>query len=215
MKPIPPQTFVEAVEAHYSDEMCHLAWDKKKPWTLLFAVILSAQCTDDRVNKVTPNLFQQFPDLESYVAKPIEELETVIKSTGFYRNKAKSIKGAAEKILLKHDGELPNNMNELVELPGVGRKTANVILWNVFRKNEGFVVDTHIGRISRRVGFSKQKDPVKVEKDLMKKLPQDKWGPLSHMLVQFGRDYCKAPTPKCSECFLKDICPQNGVVKSK
>ena len=164
---------------------------------------------------VTPVLWKEFPDLESYVAKPLEELETVVKSTGFYRNKAKSLRGAAEGMLLNHNGQLPDTMEELTALPGVGRKTANVILWNAFGRTIGFVVDTHVGRISQRVGLTKHKDPVKIEQDLMKQLPQKDWGRLSHMLVQFGRDTCKAPTPKCSECFFNGVCPKNGVTKNK
>jgi endonuclease-3 len=211
MKSIVPQIFLERILSQYSTEQCHLTWDQKRPWTLLFAVILSAQCTDKRVNMVTPVLFEQFPDLESYVAKPIEELEQVIRSTGFYRSKAKSLQGAAQKILLEFHGQIPDTMEGLTSLPGVGRKTANVILWNIFHKNIGFVVDTHVGRIARRTGLTKQTNPEKVEQDLMKKLPQKHWGELSHMLVQFGRDTCKAPKPKCSECFLSDVCPQKGV----
>ncbi len=214
MKTISPETFVERILSHYEGEICHLDWDRKRPWTLLFAVILSAQCTDKRVNIVTKTLFKEFPDLESYVARPIEELQQVIKSTGFFRSKSKSLSGSAHAMLIDHDGNVPDTMEELVKLPGVGRKTANVILWNLFQKNIGFVVDTHVGRISRRTGLSKQTDPVKVEKDLMKLISKKYWGELSHMLVQFGRDYCKAPKPKCSECFLSDVCPKRGVKKN-
>ncbi len=207
MKSILPLVFVDRLKTHYQDEECHLQWDRKKPWTLLFAVILSAQCTDKRVNIVTQTLFQRFPDLESYVAKPIEELEKTIHSTGFFRNKARSLHQSAHKLLLKHNGQLPDTMEELTALSGVGRKTANVVLWNVWGKNIGFVVDTHVGRISQRVGLTQHKDPIKIEKDLMKKLPQDQWGKLSHQLVQFGRDTCRAPKPKCKDCFFKDVCP--------
>lgn len=208
---IKPTDFLEGLRNHYQGEICHLDWDKDRPWTLLFAVILSAQCTDKRVNMVTPQLFQDFPDLEAYVVKPIEALEQAIKSTGFYRNKAKNIKKCAGQILLDHDGVVPDKMVDLVKLGGVGRKTANVILWNLFGENQGFVVDTHVGRITQRVGLTKNKTPVSIERDLMKKLPQDQWGNLSHMLVQFGRDFCKAPIPKCSQCFFEDICPKRGV----
>lgn len=215
MKKIQPEVFTERVMQHYKMEKCHLDWDQKRPWTLLFAVILSAQCTDKRVNMVTPELFKKFPDLESYVARPVEEIESVIRSTGFFRSKAKSLKGSAEKLLLDFKGELPDTMEGLISLPGVARKTANVILWNIFGKNEGFVVDTHVGRIAQRTRLSKEKNPVKIEQDLMKQLPKVHWGELSHMLVQFGRDTCKAPTPVCSECFFRDVCPRNGVTKSK
>lgn len=214
-KSIPPQIFLQRLNQKYKDEKCHLDWDQERPWTLLFAVILSAQCTDARVNIVTKTLFTDFPDLESYVAKPLEELEQTIKPTGFYRNKAKSLKKCAGQLLLGHNGKVPDNMHELVKLGGVGRKTANVVLWNIHKKNIGFVVDTHVGRITQRVGLTKQKNPITIERDLMKKLPQESWGHTSHMLVQFGRDFCKAPIPICSECFFSDICPRKGVIKSK
>lgn len=212
---IDPKIFVEKMGKLYPDEQCHLQWDRKKPWTLLWAVILSAQCTDARVNKVTPVLFEKFPDLESYVARPVEELEAVVRSTGFFRSKSKHIRGAAKKLLLEHSGELPNEMDDLVALPGVGRKTANVILWNVFEKNVGFVVDTHVLKISNRSGWVTDRDPVRVEREMMKQFPQKKWGTLSHQMVQFGRDHCTAPTPRCSGCPLTDICPRAGVTKSK
>lgn len=211
MKSISPSIFVDRLAHHYADEICHLNGDPKRPWTLLFAVILSAQCTDKRVNQVTPILFKKFPDLESYAVRPLEEIEQVIRSTGFFRSKAKSLKGSAQKIILDYGGVLPDTMEDLTALPGVGRKTANVILWNVFHKNIGFVVDTHVGRISYRVGLTLHKDPIKIEKDLMKKLPPDQWGVLSHRLVQFGRDTCTARNPKCAECFLADHCPRKGL----
>ncbi len=214
-KSIPPKIFLEKLAKNYPDEQCHLNWDKSRPWTLLFAVILSAQCTDARVNIVTKTLFVEFPDLESYVAKPIEELERVIKSTGFYRNKSKSLKKCAGQLLINHNGVVPDQMSDLVDLGGVGRKTANVILWNIFQKNIGVVVDTHVGRISQRVGLTKMKTPISIEKDLMKKIPKKSWGIMSHQLVQFGRDNCKAPNPICSTCFFEGICPKKGVVKWK
>ncbi len=210
-KAIPVPIFTERLEAHYQNEICHLNWDKNRPWTLLFAVIMSAQCTDNMVNKVTAKLFVDFPDLESYVARPIETLETAIKSTGFYRAKSKNLKKCAEQLLLYHDGQVPGTMDELVKLAGVGRKTANVILWNIFSKNVGFVVDTHVSRITQRTGLTKKKTPETIEKDLMKKIPKNLWGTSSHRLVQFGRDFCKAPKPKCDECFLNDVCPKRGV----
>jgi len=208
MKPINPQIFTKRILEHYKYEKCHLDYDTKKPWTLLFAVILSAQCTDKRVNMVTKSLFKNFPDLESYIARPIEELQQEIKSTGFFRSKAQAIKESAKAMILHHDGNVPNTMETLIALRGVGRKTANVILWNLFGKNDGFVVDTHVGRIARRTKLTKHTDPIKVEKDLMKRIPQSHWGELSHMLVQFGRDTCKAPHPKCKECFFQDVCPK-------
>ncbi len=206
--------FHDQITNHYQYEKCHLDHDPKRPWTLLFAVILSAQCTDKRVNATTPKLFSTFPSLEHYAARPIEELENIIRPLGFFRSKSKSLKNAAQKLILDFKGLVPNSMEELTSLPGVGRKTANVILWNLFEKNVGFVVDTHVGRIAQRTGLSTNHTPEKIEKDLMKCLPQKDWGRLSHMLVQFGRDTCSAPTPKCSKCFLKEKCPQKGVKKS-
>ena len=210
-KSIAPQTFTERLAHHYSDEICHLNWDKARPWTLLFAVIMSAQCTDNMVNKVTANLFQDFPDLESYVARPIEELEMAIKSIGLYRTKAKNLKKCARQLILEHESQVPDTMEALVRLAGVGRKTANVILWNVFEKNLGFVVDTHVGRIAQRTGLTRKNTPEAIEKDLMKKLPQDLWGLTSHRLVQFGRDFCKSQKPKCDTCFFSDVCPQRNI----
>ena len=207
--------FVQQIEKHYSTEKCHLAHEPSKPWTLLFAVILSAQCTDKRVNATTPLLFKQFSTLEDYVARPTEELQSIIKPLGFFRMKSKSLKNCAEMLLLKFDGKLPNTMENLTLLPGVGRKTANVILWNIFGKNIGFVVDTHIGRIAQRTGLSKNTTPEKIEKDCMSKLPQDKWGTLSHQLISFGREYCKAPVPVCSKCFLGKKCPKVNMKKTK
>ncbi len=199
----------------YPNQQCHLNWDHKRPWTLLFAVILSAQCTDKRVNMTTPKLFEVFPDLEAFVARPIEDLENIIRPLGFFRSKAKSLRGAAEKILSEHDGKLPNTMEDLVALPGGGRKTANVVLQTAFGKSEGFVVDTHVLKITNRLGFVKNRNPIKVEPSLMKIFPQEKWGWLGHCMVQFGRDYCKAPTPICSTCPLQKNCPRIGITKSK
>lgn len=210
-KGINPKIFTDKITDYYQDEICHLTWDREKPWTLLFAVILSAQCTDDQVNKVTPDLFKNFPDLEAFVAKPIEILEQQIYSTGFYKAKSKNLKKCAEQLLLEHDGLVPDHMSALVKLAGVGRKTANVILWNVFEKNEGFVVDTHVGRIAQRTGLTREKTPEKIEKILMKKLPRATWGEMSHRLVQFGRDYCIARKPKCETCFLNKDCPKRNL----
>ncbi|HEY5714471.1 MAG TPA: endonuclease III [Candidatus Gracilibacteria bacterium] len=215
MPNIDPAIFADRLEAHYASEICHLDWDKARPYTLLFAVILSAQCTDIRVNKTTPQLWKAFPDLESFVAQPVEHLESIVKPCGYYRAKSRNLKKCAEQLLLFHDGQVPNTMGALTSLAGVGRKTANVILWNVHQKNIGFVVDTHVGRIAQRVGLTQKKNPITIEQDLIKKLPQAKWGKMSHQLVQFGRDYCKAPAPKCSECFFRDVCPRKGVKPSK
>ena len=207
--------FVSAFESLYPNEHCHLHWDEKRPWTLLFAVILSAQCTDKRVNMTTPELLRVFPDLEAFVARPIEDLERVIHPLGFFRTKSKSLRGAAEIMLLEHKGQLPDTMTDLIQLPGVGRKTANVVLQTVFGKNEGFVVDTHVLKISNRLGWVTNRNPIKVEQDLMKLFPREKWAWLGHCMVQFGRDFCKAPTPLCSNCPLKDKCSRIGVTKYK
>ncbi|MCB9809418.1 endonuclease III [Candidatus Peribacteria bacterium] len=212
---IDPALFVEQITAHYPHERCHLDWDTTRPWTLLFAVMLSAQCTDARVNRVTPVLFRQFPDLEAYIAQPRELLEQCIHSTGFYRMKARNIHLTAEQLLTQHRGTVPDTMEELTALPGVGRKTANVILWNLYGKNVGFVVDTHVSRIAQRTGLTEQHSPEKIEQDLMRQLPQEAWGEMSHRLVQFGRDTCKAPVPRCSTCFLASSCPKRSVEKSR
>jgi endonuclease-3 len=190
---------------HYPD--AHCALDFKTPFQLLIATILSAQCTDKRVNMVTPALFAKYPTPDALAAAKPEELEEIIKSTGFFRAKAKSLIGMATGVVERHGGTVPNEMDELVKLPGVGRKTANVILGNAFDRNEGVVVDTHVGRVSHRLGLTKQTDPVKVEQDLMKLFPRDEWTMLSHLLIEHGRQICDARRPKCEVCFLLDLCP--------
>lgn len=179
-------------------------------WELLVASILSAQCTDKRVNMITPLLFKKYPEIEDFAQAEKEELEKLIYSTGFYRNKAKNIIGAAKKILNDFKGNVPDNMENLVTIPGVARKTANVILSSWFKKNEGVVVDTHVKRISQRLGLTENKTPEKIEKDLMNIYEKKKWGPFSYMIVDHGRALCKAPTPKCILCKLKDICPSSS-----
>ncbi len=195
--------------AHYPD--AHCALDFKSPFQLLVATILSAQCTDKRVNMVTPALFKRYRTPAALsVAKP-EELEEIIKSTGFFRNKTKSLLGMSNAVADRHEGKVPDTMDELVKLPGVGRKTANVVLGNAYGKNEGVVVDTHVGRVSKRLGLTRQTDPVKVEQDLMKLFPNDSWTMLSHLLIEHGRRICEARRPKCESCFLSDICPSSTV----
>lgn len=169
--------------------------------------MLSAQCTDKRVNMVTPMLFARFPDARAMAAARIGEVEAIIKSTGFFRNKAKSITGLARGVVEQHGGDLPNSMDALVLLPGVGRKTANVILGNAFGKNEGVVVDTHIGRLARRLGFTRHTDPVKVEAALAAIFPRRSWTMLAHLLIWHGRRVCEARKPRCSECVLANLCP--------
>jgi len=175
------------------------------------ATILSAQCTDKRVNMVTPLLFKTYPTAQSLADAQPERLEDLIRSTGFFRNKTKSLIGLGKALVERHNGEVPDSMEALVKLPGVGRKTANVILGNAFNKNEGVVVDTHVGRLSLRLGLTKQTDPVKVEQDLMALFPRDDWAMLAHLLIFHGRRICHARVPKCEICTLSDICPSSTV----
>lgn len=189
----------------------HCALDFRTPFQLLIATILSAQCTDKRVNMVTPAVFARYPDPEALAAAKPEELEEMIKSTGFFRSKTKSLIGMATGIAESHGGVVPNTMEELVHLPGVGRKTANVILGNAFDRNEGVVVDTHVTRLSQRLGLTRHTDAVKIEQDLMQLFPRDEWTLLAHLLIEHGRRICIARNPKCPECVLNDICPSSTV----
>ncbi len=189
----------------YPDAHCEL--DFSSPLELLVATILSAQCTDVRVNMVTPALFKRCPSAPDYAAIPQEELETLVHSTGFYRNKAKSIRGMGAALVERHGGVVPQTIEELSALPGAGRKTANVVLGNAFHINEGVVVDTHVGRLSLRLGLTTNTDPIKVEQDLMDLFMQESWSDLSHWLIWHGRRRCKARNPACEECELRDLCP--------
>jgi len=171
------------------------------------ATILSAQCTDERVNKVTPELFRQFPDAESLGNAPIEELETLVRSTGFYRNKAKNIKAACQMIVEEFGSKVPRTMEELLRLRGVARKTANVVMAHGFGINVGVTVDTHVSRLSQRLGLTKHQDAIRIERDLMKLLPQADWENWSIRLIYHGRAVCKARNPACTECELADLCP--------
>ena len=195
--------------ALYPDAHCEL--DFATPFQLLVATILSAQCTDKRVNMVTPVLFSRYPTVESLARAKQEDVEEIIKSTGFFRNKAKSIIAMAEALIHRHGGVVPSTLAELVTLPGVGRKTANVILGNAFDVNEGVVVDTHVGRLASRLGLTRETDPVKVEQELMQLFPQDRWTMLAHLLIFHGRRVCDAKKPRCGECALAAICPSAGV----
>jgi endonuclease-3 len=177
------------------------------PWELLVATILSAQTTDERVNMVTENLFKKYKSPEDYVKVPLEELEQDIKSINYYRNKAKFIKSCAQIIVEEYGGKVPDTMEELLKLPGVARKTANVVLSAGYGKNEGIVIDTHVARLSRRLDLSEEKNRDKLEQDLMKIVPRDEWANFSYLLIHHGRNICKAKNPKCEECILKDICP--------
>ena len=189
----------------------HCELDFRNALELLVATILSAQSTDKRVNMVTPALFRKYRTAKDYAGAPLPELENAIKSTGFYRNKAKSIRGAMREIVEKHGGKVPDTMEELCALPGVGRKTANVVLGNAFHKNEGIVVDTHVIRLSQRLGLTKQKDPVKIEHDLMKLIPREDWTDWSHWLIWHGRRRCYARKPECSRCEVFKLCPSGKV----
>lgn len=189
----------------YPDASCALAHET--PLQLLISTILSAQCTDERVNQVTPALFKNYPTAEKLAKADLRDLEALIKSTGFFRNKAKSIKGACEKIVELHAHQVPESMEDLVALPGVGRKTANVVLGNAFGKNEGVVVDTHVARLSQRLGFTKHKDPIKIEQDLMEVVPRTHWTIWSHWLISHGRKTCKAIKPRCGSCDIAQYCP--------
>lgn len=179
---------------------------------LAVATILSAQCTDARVNMVTPALFAKYKTAADYAAADPSVLEREIQSTGFFRNKTRSIIGLGQALVERHGGEIPQTMDELTELPGIGRKTANVILGTWFGKNEGVVVDTHVTRLSRRLALTKQGDPVKIEQDLMKLLPRDRWTWFSHSLILHGRQVCVARRPKCEACVLNQICPSSLVL---
>jgi endonuclease-3 len=183
------------------------ALDHRSAWELLVATILSAQSTDVVVNQVTPELFRRWPTPADLAAADRAELEAAIHATGFFRNKARSLQGAAGYLLEHHRGEVPETIDELVELPGVGRKTANVVLGTFFSRNEGVVVDTHVGRLSRRLGLTANTDPVKVEGDLMALVPVEEWTIFSHRLIWFGREVCTAKDPRCDRCELADLCP--------
>jgi endonuclease-3 len=189
----------------YPEATCSLNY--QTPVQLLVAVILSAQCTDERVNKVTPALFARFPDAKSLAFAEREELETLIHSTGFYRNKAKNIQGACQKILKDFQGEVPKTMEELLTLPGVARKTANVVLAHAYGIIEGVTVDTHVKRLSNRLGLTTNNDPVKIERDLMALLPQPDWETFSISIIYHGRAVCKARNPACFSCQLATLCP--------
>ena len=194
-------------EAYGTEYVCYL--NHETPWQLLIAVILSAQCTDARVNIVTKDLFQKYPSLEAFANADLKELEQDIHSTGFYHNKAKNIISCARTLVEKYDGEVPRELEELTALAGVGRKTANVIRGNIYHE-PSVVVDTHVKRISKKLGFTKEDDPVKIEYDLMKVLPKDHWILYNIQIITLGRSICTARNPKCTECFLSDLCTGSG-----
>lgn len=200
---------VERLRDAYPEATCSLRFTT--PLELLVATILSAQCTDERVNAVTPTLFQTYRSAEDFAAAPPEELEAAIKSTGFYRNKAKHIQAACRLIAELHGGAVPRRMEQLTDLPGVARKTANVVMGNAYGLVEGVVVDTHVGRVARRLGLTASDDPVRVEADLMEALPPEEWLNFSHRVIAHGRARCQARTPLCADCTLNDICPSSTV----
>ena len=193
------------LRATYPDAHCEL--NHQGAFQLLVATILSAQCTDVRVNMVTPALFKKYPDAQALSSAKQEDVEDLVRSTGFFRNKAKNLIAAAQALVAHHGGEVPRDLATLTELPGVGRKTANVVLGNAYGIEAGIVVDTHVARLSQRLGLTKQTDPVKIEKDLVKVVPRDTWTLWSHLLIWHGRRRCPARKPDCPGCELRDLCP--------
>jgi endonuclease-3 len=200
---------IARLRAEYPDARCSL--DHRDAYELLVATILSAQCTDERVNQVTPSVFAAYPAAAELAAARQEDLEALIRSTGFFRNKAKSLIGMAGALVDRHGGSVPASMDALVALPGVGRKTANVVLGNAFSVNEGIVVDTHVTRLSGRLGLTRARDAVRIEQDLVKLVPRADWTDLSHLFIYHGRAVCRAPTPRCEACVLADLCPSSRV----
>lgn len=204
---------LERLDQEYgTDYKCYL--NHENAWQLLIATMLSAQCTDARVNIVTRDLFQKYQSIDEFAKADLKELEQDIHSTGFYHNKAKNIIACCKDLRDKFDGEVPRSIEELTSLAGVGRKTANVIRGNIYN-DPSIVVDTHVKRISKKLGVTKEEDPVKVEMDLMKKLPKDHWILWNIHIIRLGRTICKAPTPKCEECFLKDLCSDYAARQKK
>ena len=195
---------LKRLDERYPDATCAL--HHKSAWELLVATILSAQCTDARVNMVTPVIFAKYPTVEAFAALKPEELESDIRSTGFFRNKSKSIVGAARKIVSDFGGEVPRTMEELLQVPGAARKTANVVLGTWFKIADGVVVDTHVQRITRRLELTKNDDPQKIEQDLMKVIPREKWIVFAHQIILHGRALCIARKPKCADCPLENLC---------
>ncbi len=199
------RTVLNRLKKAYPDANCALTHGDA--YQLLVATILSAQCTDARVNMVTPALFEKYPTPDDLARARQSDLEDLVRSTGFFRNKSTNLIGMAQAVVADHDGQVPDTMEALQALPGVGRKTANVVLGNAFGKNEGVVVDTHVGRIARLLELTDQKDPVKVERDLMPLFPRNDWALLAHLLISHGRQVCIARRPRCTDCVLADRCP--------
>jgi len=200
---------IEILNRNYPDARYELDWDT--PLQLLIATILAAQCTDVRVNKVTKTLFPKYPTAQAFVDSDINELEEILKPTGFFKKKAQQVKNVCQALLTNFGGEVPRTMQELITLPGVARKTANVVLNNAFRIPSGIIVDTHVHRISPRMGLTKEGNPEAIERALMKIVPQSEWVQFGPAMVLYGRYVCTAKKPNCVECVLKDICPKIGV----
>ncbi len=199
------RSILTTLQRTYPQAHCELTYSN--PLELLIATILSAQCTDSRVNEVTRSLFQRYRTAADYAHAPLSELEQAIRSTGFYRNKARNIQACCRALVERHGGQVPRTMEELTALEGVGRKTANVVLGNAFGLNEGIVVDTHVRRVAQRLGLTRQKDPDKIEQELMQKVPRDQWTQFSHWLIWHGRRRCSARKPDCPHCELRAWCP--------
>lgn len=202
----------EALAPHLAElyPSLKVSLDYETPLELIVATVLSAQCTDERVNQVTKTLFPAYPDAHAYADAPLEELEEAVRPTGFYRNKSKHLKGLGTRLVEAYDGEVPGTMEDLLTLPGVARKTANVVLSNVFGTHVGVVVDTHVKRVAHRLGLTNETDPVKIERDLMKVLPQEAWHAFPWRMILHGRTICHARKPKCDVCPLAGLCPSAG-----
>ena len=205
------QRVIDRLRADYPEASCALVY--KTPVQLLVATILSAQCTDARVNLVTGPLFAKYPTAEALAKIPLSELERLIQSTGFFRNKAKNIKAACQALVENYGGKVPRSLDELVALPGVGRKTANVVLGTAYGIASGVVVDTHVARVSYRLGLTREKSPEKIERDLMEIVPREEWVDFSHRMIHHGRQVCVARKPRCEKCSMQSFCPKVGVTK--
>jgi len=201
---------ISKLKREYPDSK--IALEFRNPLQLLVATILAAQCTDERVNQVTKTLFKKYRSAKAFAQAPLDELMELVRPTGFYRNKARSIQGACRAIVERHGGKVPSTMDELLKLPGVARKTANIVLGDGFGVAEGIAVDTHVLRLSRRLGLTKEKDPVKVERDLCAVVPRSEWIHLPHLVADHGRKVCKARKPACEDCVLAEVCPSRGKV---
>lgn len=206
------KTIIKKLKETYPDAQCSL--DYKNPLQLLISTILAAQCTDARVNIVTKELFQKYKTTEDFANANIHELENYIRSTGFYHNKAKNIIDCCKQLVSKYNGQIPKTMDELIQLPGVGRKIANVVLQDAYGISEGIVVDTHCKRLSNRLGLTKEDNPVKIERDLMKIIPKEDWRNFGHLMVFHGRAVCDARKPKCEECPITEECAKVGTLRN-